>query len=337
MERAASLSEGLSPSWETQWRESLRSVEDLVREGLVDAGAAERLRPVLARYRFLLPRYYASLIDRADPRCPIRLQAVPDPDELAALPGDGPDPLADLVHQPAPRVTHRYRGRALLQLTPNCSMYCRFCFRKSLLNELKDDLFDGELETALDYFAARPDVEEVILSGGDPLLVSTRAMGALVTRLSRVAHLKRLRVHTRVPVTLPARITESLVTELTSTRLPVVMVMHFNHPRELTEATAEAASRLRKGGVTLLNQTVLLKGVNDEADTLVSLSEGLFDQGILPYYLHHPDAAAGTSRFRLSERYGREIHEGVRRRLPGYLVPRYVKDVVGAPYKATIF
>lgn len=325
-----------SSSWEIQLRESLRSVEDLLGEGLISSDEAEGLRPVLARYRFLLPRYYAGLIDRKNRKCPIRLQGIPSVEEMAPFPGTVEDPLRDLDHRPASRVTHRYRGRALLQLTPSCSMYCRFCFRKSLLNDLKEELFDGDWTKAITYFASRGDLQEVILSGGDPLLVSDRALEQVMAALAGIPHLKRVRVHTRVPVTLPARVTDSLVGILSGMRLQAVVVNHFNHPKELTAETAAASSRLRSAGITLLNQSVLLKRVNDDGETLIQLSEGLFEQGILPYYLHHPDPALGTAGFQIPEIIGRRIHERLKERLPGYLVPRYVKDVVGHPYKVPV-
>jgi len=323
------------------WREELgrsyRTAEDLAREGFIREDERASYEPLLARYKFLLPRHYAALIDHNDAHCPIRRQAIPSPRELEKRRELKADPLNDLEHRPTPRLTHRYRNRALLHLTQNCSMYCRYCFRKTLLNELSDDFFRGALDDALAYLTRTPEIEEVILSGGDPLLVSDANLGAALSRLAAISHIKRLRVHTRVPVTFPIRVTEALASVLSGTRLPVVVVTHFNHPRELTAQSATAAVTLRARGIHLLNQSVLLEGVNDNVETLSQLSEGLFTLGILPYYLHHPDRAEGTHHFDLSMERGSAIYEALRARLPGYLVPKYVVDIVGVPYKLNVF
>ena len=323
-------------SWERELAKSYRSARDLAEAGLITEAEIPRYEPVLARYKFLLPRYYAGLVDAKDPRCPIRLQAIPHPDELASVPGYVADPLRDLAHRPAPRITHRFHGRALLHLTSACSMYCRFCFRKTLLNGLAPDLFSGALEEALAYLRAHEEIEEVILSGGDPLMLSDAALARAVESLAEVPNLARLRLHTRVPVTFPARVTDSVARTLAGSRLTPVLVAHFNHPRELTPTASEALARLRESGVILLNQSVLLRGVNDDARTLAELGRALARAGVLPYYLHHPDPAEGTSGFDVSTAEGLRIHEALRRMLSGYLVPRYVIDTVGEPYKKDV-
>lgn len=312
--------------WQLEWARSLSTVEDLVAERLVRPDEADRLRPVLARYRFRLPRYYAELVDRNDPGCPIRRQAVPSVDELVDPAAFAPDPLGDLAHQPVPRVTHRYRGRALLHLTPNCSMYCRYCFRKSLLNELSGELFAGAFDEAFGYFA-KARIEEVILSGGDPFLVPDNTLEQIARRLGTLPHVRRFRVHTRVPVTFPSRVDSGLVAALAAFPRAKAVVTHFNHPKEVTEAAVGAVRRLREAEIVVLNQSVLLAGVNDAAEPLVELSERLFDAGVLPYYLHHPDRARGTSAFDVATAHGLAVHRELRRRLPGYLVPRYVVDL----------
>mgnify|MGYP005853398215 CR=1 FL=1 len=312
-------------AWQSEWAHSLSTAEDLRDAGLVTADEAERLRPVLARYRFRLPRYYAALIDPSDPACPIRRQAIPTLDELDVSSAWYADPLGDLRHQPAARVTHRYRGRALLHVTPNCSMYCRYCFRKSLLNELSGELFVGAFDEALAYFR-RTSIEEVILSGGDPFLVTDRTVEQLAKALDGIPHVRRLRVHTRVPVTFPARIDRRLVDALGRFSRKKVVVTHFNHPREVTPEALASVQMLRAGDVTVLNQSVLLAGVNDDAYVLADLNERLFDGGVVPYYLHHPDRAAGTASFDVAIERGLAVHRELVRRLPGYLVPRYVLD-----------
>jgi EF-P beta-lysylation protein EpmB len=319
--------------WKRELAESFRTADQLFEAGYVTAPERDALAPVLARYQFLLPRYYATLIDRNDPRCPIRAQAIPSVNELDETSGFSPDPLKDLAHHPQRRITHRYPNRLLLHLTPNCSMYCRFCFRKTLLNDLKTALFDGSVAEGVGYIRAHPEVNEVIFSGGDPFLMNAPALAELLDEISTIAHVKRLRFHTRVPVTLPRRIDREFTEALRRAERPLVVVCHFNHPKEITEQSAEAAQRLKAIPVTLLNQTVLLKDVNDQAETLIALSEQLFDIGVLPYYLHHPDRAEGTAYFDVALNRGLDLHRQLKANLPGYLVPRYVVDVVGAPYK----
>ncbi|MSP19403.1 MAG: KamA family radical SAM protein [Bdellovibrionales bacterium] len=322
-------------SWEQELAGAYRRVEDLVADGYLSQEEALRVQGVAKTYQLLIPKYYASLIDKRDPGCPIRLQAIPQFAEQVKTDSDSPDPLEDLKHQPALRITHRYKGRVLLHLTPNCSMYCRFCFRKSLLNELKGDLFSGGFTEAIAYISKTIEIEEVIFSGGDPFMVGEEILKEVLSQLSKILHLKRVRFHTRVPVTLPSRVTPSFVEALASSRFHPVVVTHFNHPREITPQSSRALLALGNS-FTVLNQSVLLRSVNDNAQTLIALSEQLFEMGVLPYYLHHPDPAEGTSQFYLSVEEGKRIWEAMRRELPGYLVPRYVKDVVGEAYKRDV-
>lgn len=321
--------------WKEALRTALKSAEDLVAEGLIPASQGAAYEPILARYRFLLPRYYANLINKGDPACPIRLQAIPD---LREHQDHGlPDPLNDLGYQPEVRITHRYRHRLLLHLTPNCSMYCRYCFRKSLLNELSHEMFNGTLAPAFRYIADHREVEEVIFSGGDPFLANEGQLTEAMNFLKTTAHVKRVRFHSRVPVTLPVRMTERFAKLVaTGTGKPTVIVAHFNHPREITPEARLALKRLKDEGAMLFNQSVLLRGVNDSLSTLEALSLGLFESGCLPYYLHHPDNAAGTAYFEVEKRRGLQVWRELKERLPGYLVPRYVVDMVGMPYKLDV-
>lgn len=320
--------------WQLELKNSLRTANDLVKAGFLAPEMVSAVEPVLLKYQFLLPRYYASLIDREDPHCPIGLQALPRIEELTS--SDLADPLADLRHQPKPRLTHRFRGRVLLHLTPNCSMYCRFCFRKSLLNELKPDLFGGSLEEALAYIQHDGSIEEVIFSGGDPLMATDEAIRSVLVRLREVSTVQRIRFHTRVPVTFPMRITPELVEVLRTAAKPIVIVTHFNHPKELTVDSFQAVQCLKAADFTLLNQSVLMKGVNDSSEVLCDLSRKLFTFGILPYYLHQRDAAEGTDHFEVSIQRGKQIYAELKATLSGYLVPRYVQDLVGSEAKVEI-
>lgn len=325
-----------SLSWQEEWGHSLRTAEDLAAWGLIEERDCALYEPVLKKYRFCLPRYYARLIDSNDRRCPIRLQALPSLEELTPEPsGFRADPLGDLDHRPEARITHRYPNRALLHLTPNCSMYCRYCFRKSLLNELASELFDGDVAPALTYLASHREIEEVIFSGGDPLMASDTALRMVLTRLNSIPHLRRYRIHTRVPVTFPQRITGELIGALSSGSRPLAIVTHFNHPKEVTKEATRALKQL-SSVATLLNQSVLLSGVNDSAETLVELCTELYDRGVLPYYLHHPDRASGTAQFAISRERGLALERELRSSLPGYLVPRYVVDLSDRSYKVPV-
>jgi len=322
-------------SWEQELRAAYRTPNDLVQAGLLSPEEVIQAGKVSLKYQFLLPQYYANLIDKKDPHCPIRLQAIPSFEELESRIEEMKDPLQDLQHQPIQRITHRYQNRALFHLTPNCSMYCRFCFRKTLLNELKPSLFSGTWKEAFQYLRQTPEVSEVIFSGGDPLMVGDEVLRKVLEELEAIAHLKRVRFHTRVPVTFPSRVTLELSESLSSTRFHPVVVTHFNHPKEVTLETRRGLELLKKRTV-LLNQSVLLRRVNDSIDTLVELSEKLFEAGVLPYYLHQLDPSIGTGHFFVAEGEGQRIWEGMKSRLPGYLVPRYVKDIVGIPYKSSV-
>lgn len=322
--------------WKVSLRQALRSASDLASAGLIEPERVLEYEKVLARYPMILTPYYASLIDRRDPACPIRLQAIPQLVELDDEPGYSQDPLRDLQNRPAPRITHRYGHRALLHLTPNCSMNCRYCFRKSLLGENRAEFFDGELAAAMEYIALTPEMQEVIFSGGDPFLANEKTLEQSLERLSKVSHLRRVRFHTRVPVTLPSRVTPEFARLIGSHGLPSIVVVHFNHPKELTFEAREALSILKAAGHTLLNQSVLLAGVNDSHETLQRLSESLFESGVLPYYLHHPDRAQGTAHFDVTMERGLMIHNELRRQLAGYLVPRYVWDDSRSPFKLDV-
>ncbi|MCB0416707.1 MAG: KamA family radical SAM protein [Bdellovibrionaceae bacterium] len=313
----------------------MRSAESLAAEGWIPTSQVRAYQQIVERYGFLLPRYYANLIDKEDPNCPIRRQALPSLEE-SDLDWGETDPLRDERYQPAPHLTHRYAGRVLLHLSPNCSMYCRYCFRKTLINEEKDTLFGGSLEAAYRYLESQAQVEEVIFSGGDPLMVSDASLATVLKRLESIKSIRTLRFHTRVPVTLPSRITENLVALLNSTHLSTVVVTHFNHPKEITDQSSEACLKMAKAGAWLFNQSVLLRGVNDKAETLAELSKALMAIRTVPYYLHHPDPAQGTRHFWLGYQHGAEIYEQLRSLLPGYLLPRYVVDDIERPYKSPV-
>ncbi|MFP4639683.1 MAG: KamA family radical SAM protein [Guyparkeria sp.] len=266
---------------------------------------------------------------------PVARQFRLDAREYETVAGFGTDPVGDLDANAVPGVLHKYRGRALLVLTGACAVHCRYCFRRHF--PYGDQRLDDEsLAGAIDYLAHDPEITEVILSGGDPLVVSNRRLARVIGSLAAIPRLSRLRVHSRLPTVRPERIDAELCRMLVDSGLSVVLVAHVNHADELTEDSRAAFARLRNAGVTLLNQAVLLAGVNDDEAALADLSERLFDQGVLPYYLHQLDPVAGAAHFAVPETRGRALVEALRHRLPGYLVPRYVVERPGEPSKTPV-
>jgi len=335
-----------------QWRRALAEAVSSVGELLTVLDLAEeRLPPHLrpadeaARdFPLRVPRSFVARMRRGDPADPLLLQVLPTVAELDAAPGYTIDPLAEVsgvpgsvpeAAAPLPGVLHKYRGRALLMVTGACAIHCRYCFRRHFPYGDHARWGDG-WGRALDWLAANPGVDEVILSGGDPLAASDDRLGELVVGLSAIPHLARLRVHTRLPVVLPERVDDELLAWLGGTRLAPVVVLHANHAQELDDEVAAAVERLCGAGATVLNQAVLLAGVNDSVEALCDLSRALFGAGVLPYYLHLLDRVAGAAHFEVSAARARELARGVMAELPGYLVPRLVREVPGAPCKVPI-
>ena len=308
----------------------LKSPGDLLEAGLVTGDAAASLEAVTARYAVGVTPAVAALIDPQDPGDPIGLQYLPSIEELAVAPGETADPIGDGVHSPVKGIVHRYPDRLLLTATHACAVYCRFCFRREVVGPGgAGGLTPAELDAALAYIAGHPEVWEVILTGGDPLVLSPRRIGDLVRRLAGIPHVKILRVHTRLPVAAPGQVTEALVRALSGSRLTLAVGVHVNHPRELTPEADAALARLRGTGALLLSQTVLLRGVNDRVEVLGELMRGLVERGVRPYYLHHPDPAPGTARFRVSIAEGQALVRGLRGRYSGLCQPTYVLDIPG--------
>jgi lysine 2,3-aminomutase len=304
----------------------LRSSKDLDRLPL---SPEERKKSQQAEDAYLVraPASYLSRIDWEDPRDPIRLQVIPSSDEMSWDPRESEDPIGDHARSPVPRLTHRYPDRVLLYPTYQCAVYCRHCFRKEALEE--EPFAESALEPALAYIAAHTELREVILTGGDPLVLSDSRLRLLRERLERIPHLRMLRIHTRVPVVLPQRIRPSLIEALAG-RLMVCIVTHFNHAREITKDCVQAAAILRQSGFMLLNQTVLLKGVNNTVEALSELfTELVYTLGIKPYYLHHCDTTRGLTHFRTTIDEGLDLLAALRGRLSGLCQPQYVLDLPG--------
>ncbi|MGB0646004.1 MAG: KamA family radical SAM protein [Bradymonadia bacterium] len=314
---------------EDAWVHDLRSgaskLSDLVALGHLSELEVNALSAVEERFKFRVGRYYLSLINWLDPKCPIRAQAIPSASELRVSPSELSDPTGDDTFRVTPLLIHRYPDRVLLMPTLNCPMYCRYCFRKVGLNS-HQVRFNDSWEETLEYLRERPEIEEVILSGGDPLLLSDHQLRRILDALRNTTPIRRIRIHSRVPVTLPMRLTDRLISILANAA-PVVLVAHFNHPKELTTVACQSLRALRRAGVTLSNQSVLLKGVNNDPGVLRDLCTGLLDQGVIPHYLHHPDVTVGTEHLRITLEEGIELYRTLRGFTSGLAIPTYVMEI----------
>jgi lysine 2,3-aminomutase len=312
---------------------TLRTGEDLAAAGLVRD--VRELQPVMAAYATAITPALAGLIDRSDPADPIARQFVPSPAERDVQPEELPDPIGDMTHEPVPGIVHRYPDRVLLKAVAVCPVYCRFCFRREMVGpEKQGNLSQAELDGALAYIRAHPEIWEVIITGGDPFMLSARRAEALTRELEAIPHVKVIRWHTRMPVAGPERISNEFVSAIRSIRKAVYVAVHCNHARELTDAARDALARMADAGIVLLSQTVLLKGVNDTVDTLADLMRGLVEARVKPYYLHHADLAPGTSHFRTTIEEGQALVRALRDRVSGLAQPHYVIDIPGGVSKA---
>jgi len=316
---------------------TLRTPAQLCDHGLAPPEQRAALDAVAARYAVALPPALADLIDRNDPHDPIACQFVPDAAELDVQAQELSDPIGDDAHSPVEGIVHRYPDRVLLKLTPICAVYCRFCFRREMVGPEKGKaLSAAALERALRYIRSRPEIWEVILTGGDPLVLSARRLRAVMKELAGINHVKVLRIHTRVPVAEPSRVTAELVRAIKVKGKPTYVALHINHARELTPAARAACARLADAGIPLLGQSVLLAGVNDTPEVLGSLMRALVECRIKPYYLHHADLAPGTAHLRTDIATGQELMRALRGRLSGLCQPTYVLDIPGGHGKSPI-
>lgn len=303
----------------------LTTLPRLVAAGLADPAQAAALAPVVAEFRVLVPPALAARIGA--PGDPVGRQVLPSPDEAVIRPEELHDPIGDRAHEPVPGLTHRYPDRAILHLTQTCAVYCRFCFRRETVGAA-GTLPDAALEAIYAHLAATPAIREVILTGGDPMVLSARRLGAVVARLAGLGTLDAIRIHTRVPVVAPERITPAMIRALKGP-VPVWLVVHTNHVQELGEPARGALGRLADAGVPLLSQTVLLRGVNDSAGALEDLFRALYRLRVKPYYLHHCDLARGAGHFRTTIAAGQAIMAQLRGRVSGAALPTYVLDIPG--------
>ena len=321
--------------WQRELAAAIRTPEALCAALDLDPAIAAAARAAGDTFPLLVPRGFLARMRKGDPRDPLLLQVLPQPRERAAAPGFSADPLHEAIALAAPGLVHKYAGRALLLLTGSCAINCRYCFRREFPYTERGATTAGT-EAALAAIAADASLHEVILSGGDPLLVADDRLRGIIDRLETIPHVRRLRIHSRLPVVLPERVTGDLVGLLAATRLTTTVVIHANHAQELDAAVADACDQLRAARAILLNQAVLLKDVNDSVPALQALSERLLDLGVVPYYLHLLDRVRGTAHFEVDERAARLLHDELRGRLPGYAVPRLAREVPGGPAKLWI-
>lgn len=315
---------------------TLRHPAELVAGGLVPPERLPALEAVAARYAVAITPAMAELVDPADPADPIARQFVPDPSELDTRPEELADPIGDEAHAVAPGLIHRYPDRVLLKLVQVCAVYCRFCFRRETVGPDATHLTAAALAEAIAYIAGHPDIWEVIVSGGDPLVASPRRLAALIADLAAIPHVKVVRFHTRVPVVAPETVTADLVAALKAPGIATWVAVHANHPRELTPATRAAIAALADAGIPLIGQTVLLAGINDDPATLGALMRGLVECRVKPYYLHHGDLAPGTAHFRTSLADGQALMRALRGRHSGLCQPTYVLDIPGGHGKSPV-
>ncbi len=316
---------------------TMRSAADLHRSGLISAEQRAAIEQAASHYALALTPAIAELIDPSDPSDPIARQFIPQSDELDRQAEESADPIGDAVHSPVEGVVHRYPDRALLKLVHVCAVYCRFCFRRERVGPAHATALSAKaLAEALNYIRSREEIWEVILTGGDPLVLSPRRLRDIVGRLNTIEHIKVLRVHTRLPIADPGRITTAMVRALKASRKAVYVVIHANHPRELTPAARAACARFTDAGIPVLSQSVLLRGVNDDPETLEALMRGLVESRIKPYYLHHADLAPGTAHLRTTIAQGQALMRALRGHLSGLCQPTYVLDIPGGYGKSPI-
>jgi len=322
--------------WQSELRDAITSAGELLQFLELSAEEAGFSDKACADFPLKVPRVFAARMVKGDPRDPLLLQVMASGMELLAGPGYGPDPVGESgTANPVPGIIHKYHGRALLITTGSCAVHCRYCFRRHFPYDAQQNS-RRQWREALGYVARDPDIREVILSGGDPLVLTDRHLQDLVSQVAAIPHVMRLRIHSRLPVVIPARVTNGLLDAIRHDRLQTVMVIHSNHANEIDVEVLNAMAAMQERGITLLNQAVLLKAVNDDPDTLVALSERLFAAGVMPYYLHLLDKVLGATHFDVPEQRARQIVSELASRLPGYLVPKLVREVAGAGSKTTV-
>lgn len=320
--------------WQTLLAQAVKSTDELLDILQIDP-ARLKTRQLAGNFPLRVPRGFVARMNKGDHQDPLLLQVLPVQQETANTAGFISDPLEEMDSMPVPGLLHKYKGRALLTTTGACAIHCRYCFRQHFPYADANPATD-HWQPSVKYIEQHPEITELILSGGDPLTVTNARLQALTDQLENIEHLHTLRIHSRLPVVLPERIDEGLLAWLTTQNLKVVMVIHCNHPNEIDTSVSAAMKELSSAGVILLNQSVLLKNINDNATTLAKLSARLFSAGVLPYYLHQLDRVQGAAHFEVDAATARKLLVEVSATLPGYLVPRLVQEIPGMPGKTLL-
>ena len=316
---------------------TLRQPAELIAHGLAPASALGDLEKVAARYAIAVTPDIAGLIDPSDPADPIARQFIPTAHELVMQGGENADPIGDHAHSPVAGIVHRYPDRVLFKLVHVCAVYCRFCFRREMVGPGKDSaLSEAAYQSALDYIRGHNEIWEVILTGGDPLMLSPRRLAEIMADLASIDHVRIIRLHTRVPVADPARVSDEMVAALRVKGAATWVALHANHASELTSKARAACDRLVDAGIPMVSQSVLLRGVNDNAEALEALMRGFVECRIKPYYLHHGDLAPGTAHLRTTLAHGQELMRHLRGRVSGLCQPEYVLDIPGGYGKSPV-
>ncbi|MDH5473807.1 MAG: EF-P beta-lysylation protein EpmB [Gammaproteobacteria bacterium] len=326
----------IKPDWQQQLAQAITDPLELLQLLKLDIDDFPFCQQASEQFQLKLPRAYINKIELGNPNDPLLRQVMATGAELTINNHYCSDPVGDLASMPVPGLLHKYQGRVLLITTGACAIHCRYCFRRHFPYS-DNHSSKNQWHDSLQYIQQHSDILEVILSGGDPLMLSDSKLEQLIHQLDAISHVKTLRIHTRIPITLPARITEELIITLTSSRLQVCVVVHANHPNEITVEEQLALKRLHQAGIHLLNQSVLLKDINDCSVILSDLSQSLFSSATLPYYLHLLDPVQGASHFHVDEQQAIKLIEELRNTLPGYLVPKLVKETAGKKSKLPVF
>jgi EF-P beta-lysylation protein EpmB len=318
--------------WQSELARSVRDAAELCRLVGLSSAAAEAVMQATNGFPILVPRPYLARIRIGDAGDPLLLQVLPRRAELDQTPGYASDPLGESASFCGPGLLWKYQNRILILATPLCAVHCRFCFRRHFLfnNSLQSQ---SKWDEAFHLLSLESSIHELILSGGDPLMLPDELLAQLAAKFAQISHLRRLRIHTRMPVVIPQRVCEELISWIKGTRLSTIMVVHVNHPAEIDAEVAAGLGRLVEAGIPVLNQGVLLAGINDNLDVLAELYERLADLRVMPYYLHQLDPVAGAAHFEVPIAKGKELIAGLRKKLPGYAVPRYVREIRGGAAK----
>jgi len=325
-----------TPFWQRELAQSIQNIDELLDYVHLDRGSLPVSDAACEQFSLRIPKGYADRIKKSDTNDPLLRQILPLQAEMQSVPGYGPDPVGDQQSIVAQGLLQKYHGRALMMTTAACAVHCRYCFRRHFpYNDCRAS--EDDWSDSLSYLRNNTDIHELILSGGDPLTLNDIRLSRLVRHIEAIPHIKTLRIHSRIPVVLPSRICAALLEWIQKSRLQVVMVIHCNHAQEIDISVENALQSLKNIGVTLLNQSVLLAGINDTVDDLEALSERLFSTGVLPYYLHLLDPVAGAAHFDTDQEVAKTLLLTLQTRLPGYLVPRLVREMAGNASKTPVF